>query len=268
MLKKRIKEIQAGGGYAKRKRMRLFVSVFLIFLIFVIAVVAGSFLSKAGFVQITSIEIAGAKTVSVEDIHAVAEGDIAGSWWYVFSKNNLVLYPKRTIETDLLAKYPTLSAVSFSMESLHTLRIYVTERDPYALACNDISESSECFYVDPEGIVFAVAPQFSNGVYIRYAVASSSVAIGQTVTNPARFAFLKYVTEYISKMNLHVSKVSILPDNDYIVELQTPLTLIYMNDIAPKEKTMTYFGAFWSSQSDKNFKYIDLRFDKNIIYKL
>jgi hypothetical protein len=144
----------------------------------------------------------------------------------------------------------------------------VTERNPYALACNDTPDSSDCFYIDADGIVFALAPKFSNGVYVRYTMASSSVLLGELVADPARFAFLKYVTEYISKMNIRVSDAVILPENDYVLHFQNPPTTIYINDLAQKEKTMTYFSAFWTSQANKNFKYIDLRFDKNIVYKL
>jgi hypothetical protein len=265
MLKKRNKGIQYGGN-ARKKRTRFFVGALLIIFIIAIYATLAALILRSTFMQISSVEIAGAKTISVEDIHSVAESDLSSAWWGLFSKNNFLLYPKKTIANDLMAKYPTLSDVSFSMQGLHTLRVSVTERTPYALGCDD-TQPDHCFYIDSSGIVFAEAPQFSNGVYVKYYVASSSVSLSTVFTGPDRLSFLKYVTDFVTKTGLHVYGATILPGNDYIVYIQNPKIAVYMNDLASKERTMTYFNAFWSNQKNKNFIYIDLRFDKDIIYK-
>ena len=270
-----------------------------LFLVVLVALVTGlSFLSKADFLQIHSVEIGNTETVSADTVHQIAINNLSGNWWYLFSKNNLFLYPKKAIEEAVKAQFPTVASVAFGHDGLQTLRIVITERKPASLACGTISKNisenattTTCFYMDDTGFIYAPAPEFSSGVYLRYSLgvtastsdlfASSPLSVGQYISDSSRFADVHTATAFLSDMGLHVTAVRILSGGDYALTFDntsttassTPggeATLLFnvSTTSQPLSTTLEYFNQFWLHERWPAFDYIDLRFGKDIVYKL
>ena len=287
MLSTKRKGIQSAGYIKKQRRKFIWLSV--LFVVLAAGLVWGlGFLSKAQFLQIKKINVASSSVTplvsSADQIELIAQADIAGSWW-MFPKNNTFLYPKGKIAADITKNFPRVKSVDISHEgltSMDTLNIAITERSPFALACHTLSgtSSDSCFYIDEAGFVYAPAPQFSAGVYVHYynnETATSSVPlVGSLFIDSTRFRVAREASDYISKMGIQVTKLAITPDDDYALIIKniyatatsTASSIIYFNTDAPLEKTLGYFQNFWQSRANKNFAYIDLRYGKDIVFKM
>jgi hypothetical protein len=280
--------------------------IVLITILFIIAigsvVTSLSLLSKADFIHITSVEVTGTHLVHADSVEAFVENSLTGDWWKIFFKDSIFLYPRHTLEQSIVKDFPPIALVSFSHTGFHVLDVTVTERSPFALACNESGRYTEsCFYMDSTGFVYARAPQFSSGVYVTYTAvspattssttASTSVTVGTYLTDPTDFEIADQAVSYISGLGLNVVGINVpLSGNDFQLFIQrpaetakeskTPISAsstiatssphitVYFNTSQPLDTTLEYFSVFWNHETDKNFQYIDLRYGKDIVFKM
>ena len=270
----------------------------VLFLVAVVSViVALVFLSKASFLQIKEVDVLPASTTALvspaDEIQKIAEENLVGSNGYFFSKSNFLIYPKSKITADIIEAFPRIQSVDIYYKSLTTLgaiNIAVTERTPYALACTltrdtAASSSEKCFFMDATGFIYAPAPQFSAGVYVRYYTnesSTSTVAVGNFVTTPRRLTMSRTAVDFVSKMGIQITRAILQPNNEYTLVIKdtyatsTPKTAtstalfstIYFNGSTPVDTALSYFLRFWQSRTNRDFDYIDLRYGKDIVFKM
>ena len=85
--------------------------------------------------QITEIKVNGTKMLDEEDVAQKIKKEISGNYYWFFPKTNVVLYPKNTIQSDVLALFPAISSVTLSIGSSRELLVNITEREPVAIWC-------------------------------------------------------------------------------------------------------------------------------------
>jgi cell division septal protein FtsQ len=263
----------------------------VLWIIVVVSVVTTlSFLSKADFLQITSVEVTGTNLVPAGSVQTVIENKLVGDWWHLFAKDSIFLYPKNALAAVLVKEYPPITSVDFSYSGFHILNVKINERTPFALACD--SDTDQCFYMDSTGFIYASAPQFSPGVYVSYTIASTSselrmpIVIGTFITDPTDFAIARQAVSYISRLDLTVVGINVplQKSGDFQIFIQRPSSLttsastvtatsspvitVYFNSSQPLDTTLEYFSAFWQNETNKNFQYIDLRYGKDIVFKI
>jgi hypothetical protein len=307
--------IQSEKSLRKRRKKVIFAVV-----LFVVAigsvVTALSFFSRAGFLQIQSVEVTGSAPLSIVSPDAVQkeiDQALTGNWLYLFSKNSLFLYPKNAIRAKLLSDFPAIASIDFKSQGSFlgfgrhiSIQATVTERAPFALACD--SAGTKCFYTDSSGFVYAPAPDFSNGIYVRYGLLPSSVSLsavtssstpifmgiisGKPLVDPVTFAAVKKIVGAISGMGLNVIGDDIGADafgaeNQITIAIassslaksnpagafasSTIMTVLYFNENEPVDTELRYFSEFWQNQATStapNFQYVDMRYGKDIVYKV
>lgn len=277
--------------YARKKRKKIIFAAILFLLALGSVITDMSLLSKADFLQITSVQVTGASLVSPDALRATVEEELARTWWWgIFSRNSIFLYPKDVLQQEIVKDFPPIATVSFSHTGLHVLTVLVSERNPFALACDSAlgGADASCFYMDSTGFIYAPAPQFSPGVYVTYAPVSSStdpagsVNVGAYLTDPADFDIARQAIDYISSFGLTVVGINVpTPGTDaagdfqLFIQRQTSTAAssslpiaVYFNTDQPIDTTLQYFSTFWQHESDKNFQYIDLRYGKDIVFTL
>lgn len=300
--------IQSEKFARKRRKKTIFVAILFVAAIASVCT-AVFFFFQARFVQIKSIEVSGPVGVNGGVLSMVPSAavsaeivrDLSGDWLYFISRNTLFTYPSAAIRAQLLKEYPAAQSVDFqSQGSLLgfgnnvALRVFITERIPSALACDDA-----CFYMDNTGFVYASAPQSPAGSYIRYRLATSSatlststasssfgIAPGKFFTDPATFAVARKIIGAVSEVGLDVVGDTVGsdaygPKNDIVVEDRTSpedasstpsTTVIYFNGNEPLDVELRYFAEFWAqetaSSSAIRFQYVDMRYGKDIVFKI
>ena len=303
--------LQSSRSLKKRRKKIIWVCVLSVVAVGSILTVI-SLLSKINFLTIQDIQV-NATTTSItsanltDEIRAIAEKNLVGNWWYLFSKANVLLYPKATIRNEILAQFPSIRSVSVTTVGLNKLQITAIDHSPYGLACtgdsnngdNSDTENNTCFYIDSTGFVYAPAPAFSAGVYIKYyvmpsiaddqAVKNPPFIVGSSLTDAPHLATVKQALDYMTAMNLVPIQAVIANNGDYSVSIKNkyatttttamhtregtatttkPITTIYFDTSASLQKTLEYFSKFWANTANKDFDYIDLRFGNDIVFKL
>ncbi len=295
-----------------RKRRKKLIFAGILFLVAIASVCTTVyFFFNTQFVQIKLVEVSGPvginggvlSLVPADAVQADIEKDLAGNWLlHLVSKNTLFFYPKNKIRAELMKKYPAIAAIDFGSSGGFlgfgnniVLRLLITERSPFALACAKDSISNflqSCFYIDSSGFVYAPAAQFSPGVYVDYEISpqsassSSAATPGKFIADETSFNAAKQIVGFVSGMGLDVSADSIGsdalgPTNTVIINVAsstasaastTLLTEIYFNQNEPLDTELRYFSEFWRNQqattTPPKFQYVDMRYGKDIVYKV
>jgi len=159
----------------RRKKHRALRSRVVIFLVVALIILIGlSFISWVNRFRIDEIIVSGNKVVETKDIALLIKDDIAGSYFWLFPRNNFLIYPKGKIRTELSTKYKRLKNISFNVKNPKTLEVTVSEYDGKYLWCGttlpDLASSAnqKCYFLDNDGYVFDEAPYFSGEVYFKF----------------------------------------------------------------------------------------------------
>jgi cell division septal protein FtsQ len=234
--------------------------------------VAIPLVSRISYFKITKIVAAGNTTIDSEKIKGVVLEQLSGNWMWVFPKTNAYMVNANRLETQLRQSLPQLAAVSVTRNGMHELHVSVTEREPEALWCE---ENGGCFFVDVRGEVYAPAPAFSAGVYVRFrgGMNAAEPIIG-SVIYPNSFAAILSLSSRLKELGATITDVSEATDGEYHLMLaQGGVIRISLQDSI--ETTYSRIHALLSDQhavpDTKQFfdsiEYLDVRFGNKIFLK-
>lgn len=152
----------------KKRRRVLIVRISLV--VFVLGILLGgpALLTHANFLEISHISVSGNAVVATNSIEKEIQKSLEGNYAKVFSKANVVIYPKNEIESHLISTFSRFESVKVTRDSLKSLRVTVVERKPFALWCQTMEKNS-CYFIDSKGTIFDTAGDFSENVYFVYA---------------------------------------------------------------------------------------------------
>jgi len=235
-------------------------------------------LAHAPFMRITAVDVSGESTLQTADISNAVLADIAGSYLYLFPKNNIFLYPKFKTETDLARQMPTIAKVTVNAKDFHTLNVAITERVPKALWCGaSISSASACFWLDQDGVAYAAADSSftfaTTSAYERYygALAGGSP---QQYLDADQFHSLSALVDALAQNQPYNQIQSIEVDGagDAHVTFADNFVLMFNlsaagADVYSRFQLVLGSDAF-AGHSLADFEYVDLRFGDKVYYKL
>lgn len=268
----------------QKKRKKNIVLASVISTCIIILLILFVLILRLNFLQISSIEVKGATTFNSGELEqrvlALLSND---AYLYVIPKSNSLLYPKSVLEKNLTDSYKKIDSLEISHKNLKTLAINIVEKNPSALVCEgfheEIDQDENCFFADSTGYVFAKAPQFSNGVYIRYYITTDigDSIIGTSFIDKNLFNSLQKFAETAQKAFIQPLGILIGTQGDYEMYSKnsddSEMTT-YFNDRNPFEKTASNLVAFWNDSKIKKkgattvpiFDSINLRFGNNVFY--
>lgn len=273
----------------KRQRRIRRIRFFLLYLfLFVMFIGALSFFSGHKKMVIHSIEISGNRIIDEEEITENIQKDIAGKYFYLFSKNNILIYPKNKIYNNLMTEFTRIENLSINLINFNTLKVDITERTGTLLYCgNDIPEIKEnvgenCYFINDDGFVFDQAPYFSGHVYFKY-----YMKLSDEKDNPLGSQLLD--KESFHRLNRFIDDIIVLGFNPiYLKKENDNIIYLYLNhkmiNIAPyivfrlDDELDALVEDFSLAMNKKEFTdeintkydkllYIDLRFKNKILYK-
>jgi cell division septal protein FtsQ len=157
----------------KKHRRRVVLDKILILFLGILAIfISLVCLSRLKSLNISDIEISGNKVVDTEAIKNVIEQQMAGKYLGLFPKTNLLLYPKKNIETELENQFKRLENINLSIKNNKILEVSVDERTPEYLWCGNVplqnNATQDCYFMDENGYIFDQAPYFSGEVYFKF----------------------------------------------------------------------------------------------------
>ena len=269
----------------KTKRRNTFIRKIAFFVCGIFIVLGAlAYLSSLSYISIKNIEVAGNKVVESKSIQRVAEVQIAGKYLWLFSRKNVLLYPKKKIESALASDFKRLTDIELKIKDSNVLEISVSERTPVFSWCGtelpaDV-QVEKCYFLDNEGYIFDEAPYFSGQVYFKFYGPYEGDAPAGSYFRKEKFKHLVEFKEALDTFGLKPKALFIddagsakvlLPkgksaykDPEILFKIDTDLGNIAENlkaalDAEPlKSKIKNFYSTLL---------YIDLRFDNKVYYK-
>ena len=259
--------LNSPGFYEKRRKERR-IRLILALILLVAILVAFVYFSRQERFIISEVVVTGEEVAGRDDIVRTTSSLIAGHYLWIIPRANVFLYPRGTIKQSLL-EIPRFKSVDLNLED-QTLLVSVEERIPSALYCMN---TSECYFLDEEGYIFALAPSFSGTVYLVYTTEDPiENPIGQSLLASEEFKSLSSFIKSLETLNVHPVKFEIR-DDEYAIFLsgggqimwrrESDLNVIYSN--------LEAFLSDETIKSQTNFLdkilQLDLRTDNKVFYK-
>jgi hypothetical protein len=253
---------------------RTYFLVFLISLNIFLFVFVLSKISFLNFFQIDNIVVLGTEPRVESNIREHAEEVLSDSYFGIFSKANLFLYPKSQLLASISDIAPEIQSISINRNGLHSLNINVETKKVSAVVCASlpdenldlVSASSSCYISDWSGFIFKKAQTVEKDTNVYYSPALPIDAIGSYATSTNQFVALQKFYNSCREFGLEPEYILIKENDEY--EMFAKDTIIYFNDDSSLDDQLQNLLLFWSHNEKKiNYEYIDVRFGSNVFYR-
>lgn len=256
--------------------------LFLLILMAVIITVAIIAVLRSDKYQFQSVDVFGTTTFSKDDVVAFTHEYWNGVHFKSIPKSSTILFSKDDFELELKKRFPVISIAYVELPEPDKLEIHIQERKPNVTWC---FADDTCGFVNEQGILYAKAPKFSEGVYVIFQSQLNDPSykkFGTVVLEPAvmnRFTelFLRLETN-----DINLSKIMFYEDGDVGFSIDQ-LFGVYTNNSAKLLGTFdqddeVFVRDMITGLSNDAFKkqfianpkdldYIDMRFPGKIFYK-
>ena len=155
----------------ERQRKRFWKKVILTLFSLVLLLFLTSWGAGLKKINIQNIEVVGNFVLKESDILKIINEDISGKYFWLYSKSDILIYPKSKIEKDLLKSFSQIKDLKIKFKDFRSLRIEIAERKPSALWCDDLA-GEHCYFIDESAYLYDEAPIFSNNTYFKYSSSS------------------------------------------------------------------------------------------------
>lgn len=262
----------------KRKRKIFYIKVSFLFGFFLILFLSFAGISRINYLNIQNTEIKGNKVLVEKDLQNIINNKMNGNYWLLFSKKNILIYPKQKIKDDLLAQYSLISSVDISLNLPNTLKVKINEREPYVLWCDDNFVPTEdinekCFFADNKGYIYSKAPNFSEkSIFKHYSKLKQANPIRASIFDESKFKEIDSFRQFIDGLGLSSYKLIMNPDKSCEIYFGNGGKIIFdlsQNLIEVSDNLQSILNAKDFENKDFLWKleYIDLRFGNKVFYK-
>lgn len=249
-----------------RKRKQRLIALIVCTLIAGTLFLALGYASHVRRLQISDILIAGVSRIPESDIRSSIESTLAEEWLSLFSKRNVLLYPREEIESSLYQDFPRIRHVKMSRESLlaQVVTVTVRERESFALWCGQGS----CFLIDDTGYVFAEGSDVLSGYIFRGGLLPDTPPVGQYFLQ-GRFDDMRSFLDMLTAEGYPPREIVIENDADFSVSLSpgfsARFSFEHANERAVRNlKTALESEALRTRQDE--LVAVDVRFENKVYY--
>lgn len=252
----------------KRRKRKILKSIF--FLASLAALIIGpSIITKSDYLEIDRVVVDGNSVIKSEGLISVASEKMNGNYFYLYSKKNFVLYPRDAIKEEILTKHKRIKEVSLKISRITTLNILVEERIPAFLWCDN---SGKCFFVDQQGFIFDISPNFSSDIYFTFKGGVDGEPIGQKIFEEEKFSEIINFINSLKALSLFPDSINIDGENLEIHLSEDSSILIRVDDefdraLSNIESILNDPKLELVGGKNPNFSYLDLRFGNKVFYK-
>lgn len=266
---------------ARRRKRRVRIVLILILLVALLcsAIVGLTWLPS---MRIEAVEVSGVESVPASMIQASVQKALLGTYWYLFPKNNIFLYPRTNIEQQIRSQFSALMRVEVRARDFRTIDILVAERAPQALWCgiarrtmaegDSNTSPAPCLLLDQDGFAYASAADFFGNAYVHYFGALASSSTPPEFLSVEKFHALSALVDDLVKKIGTVSSVTIENVQDARVSFANGFDLLFTlqdNGAGILERyALALTTDPFSKHPLEDFQYLDLRFGDKLYYKL
>lgn len=252
----------------KRKK-KIFILKISSFVILAILVIGGTaYLSNAEVVKISNIEINDTKFFDKKEVLSIVEEELKDSHFIIFSKNNILLFPRHKIEKRIKEYHDSIEKVSVSISGVKSISVNIQEYNPVAVWCS----GENCYYLNDSGLVFIKAPFDYDKNLVQFHDWIHDDPLGKTYTDAETFKKMMTLINLVAKVPLKIISVNTEDGLTFFLYTDSNTRLLYEINDDPEEvannlNTVIEKDAINRAQLN-NIDYIDLRFGNKVYYKI
>jgi len=236
--------------------------------------------SRLERLAINDVQVIGAKDIPAESLVASVTQSVDGTLLKLFSKKNIFLYPKGSVEQTLATAFPRIKDVSLSRQSLFAQAVTVTleERVAFARWCpTEIADASHgardgsCYLMDAHGLIFApyVAETTASPYMFRGGLLPETDPVGQSFLF-AHFDGIVTLLAKLAAVGVSPAGITVMNEKDFSIELTDGPTLYVPFDMDADAIARNLKDALESDPVRgvlDTLTYIDLRFGNRVYFK-
>ena len=261
--------------FYKKKKLRRRIQLISLLVVVIASIFSLVYFSRQDRFLISEVTVLGENVVDKDQMMQAVGESLGGYYFWLVPRKNVLIYPRRTIEESLIGNFPRLKAVDLNLED-NELFVTVEERVPDALYCPKISlplGAGDCFFLDEDGLMFAIAPSFTGAVYFIYTTEEPiENPIGKKILAPEEFKSIKEFIETLAVLNIYPMALEISSD-EYSLLLANNTRIIWRkeSDLVLVHSNLEAFLSDEVIQAQSNFLdkilYLDLRTENKVFYK-
>lgn len=260
----------------KTRRKKLLLYKFTLFIVIILlSLGALGWLMRFDEVTIQNIVIKGYSTVGRDLLNTLTETHLTGSYFFLFPKNSIFIYPKHVIEASVLESFKRIKKVSVSFTDFQSIVVEVEERQPDSLWCDNATDIQngvgECYFLDDRGVIFAKAPSFSGNIFFRYYGVVEGHPIGNRFLSPDEFSTLRLFVLSLYKLNISPIFLSVIDKDDMVLYMEGGNKILFgrtqnLSDIFSNLESILASDEF-KDAGFSEIEYLDVRFGNKAYYK-
>lgn len=212
--------------------------------------------------QIKEIKINENNIVASQALEEIIESGITKK--IVFPTKTMFLADLRTIEKEILHKFPKIKTAEIKRQFPNTLILSVEARQSFMVFCDN---NNQCFNVDEHGIAFKEnTEEIGSAIYL----SDKNISLGEKIISKEYLKSIKEIQKNlvqdlkigIKEFSLLENRLNVKTSNGYYIYFdldKNVLDQIFNLNQILKEKI--------SEQQTENLQYIDLRFGNRVFYK-
>lgn len=224
--------------------------------------------SRVSTLTLHTITVEGGQTISHEQVRIAVAGTLEGNYFGLVPKRFAWTYPQ---ESAILAaaaisrvKDPVVQRISGT-----ELRVVIDEYIPFALWCKEEKDGEGCYFIDKEGVAFAVAPDLEGSSMYRFHSLGKEPAINESLRDRETLGSIVLVAESLeSDFAMPISEIELDMVGDVFYKVvgggeikmttsQSPTKVIENLALVLSTDDFTTLKA-------GTFQYIDLRFGNKV----
>ncbi len=268
---------------SRRKRLSILLFILLASIIYALA-----YFSSNHRVTINNIKVTGTHIIDMTDVQSIANKELSGKYWRLFSRSNIFIYPHSRIYDNLLVLFPRIEKLTITRENWNTLHIDIAERAGSYLYCGESVPEVEsnigenCYFVNSDGYIFDKAPYFSGNIYLKYYAPIPNIStdgpLGLQMIEPERFHTLVRFVDGINALGFKPTYFVMSKDdnrlylnhntgdtNPNILFKDTNNLETILENLSLSMNKIEFANEIKSKYT--TLLYIDLRFDNKVVYK-
>ncbi|MDH4330423.1 MAG: FtsQ-type POTRA domain-containing protein [Candidatus Moranbacteria bacterium] len=250
-------------------------TTFFVFLIMFLMIVF-YVLIFSSVLKIANIRVIGLSGLGNSEIQRSVEEYLSTRSFFVFPRNNLLVFQKKAVEDQLKEDFKKIRHVSVSKIFPDSVKIEISERDLLLLLCS----RDECFMIDEEGRAYKKADFESknikeNDLIQVFDLSEKEISEGSYVLKKEYCDFVMSIKEELhKKMGIVISQKYETSSRiaDEVIVKTSEGWKIYFDSQAPIDESLRFFETFFEKEIDQekrsNLEYVDLRARSKIFYKL
>lgn len=232
--------------------------------------------------QFSDVKVFGPITFSSDDVVNFTREYWSGHYFKTIPKTSTIFFSKDDFEKQLRTRFPVIEMAYITLPAPDVLEINIKEHTPKIVWC---FQDQTCGFVNDAGVLYARAPQFSDGVYPIFQSQSSNSyndQLGKEVINPDIMNRFIELFSRLQSDEMTLSRTLFYEDGDIAFSIDTLFGLYTNNnakllgtvnqddDIFVRDMFTGLTNDAFKKQfvsNPKDLEYIDMRFTGKIFYK-